>query len=114
MDQELHLKYDHLREILTEIGETAVAFSGGVDSALLLHVAGTVCRRVFAVTAVSELFPSKEQEEAVNMIAEDVAMIKISGQDQEESADGMVDGILGGFFGRLKDAQVINAAEYKM
>ena len=57
---------------------------------------------------------TKEQEEAVNMIAEDVAMIKISGQDQEESADGMVDGILGGFFGRLKDAQVINAAEYKM
>lgn len=64
MDHELNLKYDHLREILTEIGETAVAFSGGVDSALLLHVAGTVCRRVFAVTAVSELFPSKEQEEA--------------------------------------------------
>ena len=56
----------------------------------------------------------KEQEEAVNMIAEDVAMIKIAGQDQEDSGDGMVDGILSGFFGKLKDAQVINAAEYKM
>ena len=57
---------------------------------------------------------TKEQEEAVNMIAEDVAMIKIAGQDQEDNADGMVDGILGGFFGKLKDAQVINATEYKM
>ena len=57
---------------------------------------------------------TKEQEEAVNMIAEDVAMIKIAGQNQEDNADGMVDGILNGFFGKLKDAQVINAAEYKM
>ena len=57
---------------------------------------------------------TKEQEEAVNVIAEDVAMIKISGQDQEDSEDGMVDGILSSFFGKLKDSQVINAAEYKM
>ena len=57
---------------------------------------------------------AKEQEEAVNVIAEDVAMIKISGQDQEDSEDGMVDGILSSFFGKLKDSQVINAAEYKM
>ena len=57
---------------------------------------------------------TKEQEEAVNMIAEDVAMIKIAGQDQEDNADGMASGILSDFFGKLKDAQVINAAEYKM
>ena len=60
---------------------------------------------------------SKEQEEAVNLIAEDVAMIRVSGQDPEDGKDdegGMVDGILGGFFGKLRDAQVINAAEYKM
>ena len=57
---------------------------------------------------------TKEQEEAVNMIAEDVAMIRIAGQDQGDSEDGMVDGLLGSYFGKLKDAQVINAAEYKM
>lgn len=56
---------------------------------------------------------SKEQEEAVNMIAEDVAMVRVSGQKQE-GPGGMVDDMLGGFFGRLKDTQVINAAEYKM
>ena len=55
---------------------------------------------------------SKEQEEAVNMIAGDAAMIKIAGQ--EDSEDGMASGILGGFFGKLQDTQVINAAEYKM
>jgi len=44
---------------------------------------------------------SKEQEEAVNMIAEDVAMIKVSGQDSDDE-DGE------------DDTQIINAAEYKM
>lgn len=57
---------------------------------------------------------TKEQEEAVNLIAEDVAMIRIAGQDPEDSEEGTMEGILGGFFGKLKDTQVINAAEYKM
>ena len=35
-------------------------------------------------------------------------------EPEEEPENGMVGGILGGFFGRLKDTQVINAAEYKM
>ncbi len=69
---------------------------------------------------------SKEQEEAVNMVSEEVAVIRVAGQpqgsdgdmDSEESDDGaagnMVDGILGGILGSHKDSQVINAAEYKM
>ena len=57
---------------------------------------------------------TKEQEEAVNVIAEDVAMIQVSGQDQEDEEDGMVGGMLGSFLGKMKDTQVINAAEYKM
>ena len=59
---------------------------------------------------------SKEQEEAVNMIAEDVAMIQVSGQDSgdEDGEAGMVGGMLGSFLGKLKDTQIINAAEYKM
>ncbi len=55
---------------------------------------------------------TKEQEDAVNMVAEDVAMIHIAGQDKEDGEDGMADG--GSFLGKLKDVQVINAAEYKM
>ena len=57
---------------------------------------------------------TKEQEEAVNMIAEDVAMIRISGQDEEEDSDRSSGGLLKGVLGNLKDAQVINAADYKM
>ena len=59
---------------------------------------------------------TKEQEEAVNMIAEDVAMIQVSGQDSddEDGEGGMVGGMLGSFLGKLKDTQIINAAEYKM
>lgn len=57
---------------------------------------------------------TKEQEEAVNMIAEDVAMIKVAGQDQEEPEEGSAFGRLAEFLGKLKDTQVINAVEYKM
>ncbi len=56
---------------------------------------------------------TKEQEEAVNMIAEDVAMIRASGQGQNDEEEGT----MGSFFGKLKDlkdTQMINAAEYKM
>ena len=59
---------------------------------------------------------TKEQEEAVNMIAEDVAMIQVSGQDSddEDGEGGGALGMLGSFFGKLKDTQIINAAEYEM
>jgi len=59
---------------------------------------------------------SKEQEEAVGMIVEDVAMIQVSGQgsDDEDGEDGGTLGMLGSFLGKLKDTQIINAAEYEM
>ena len=57
---------------------------------------------------------TKEQEEAVNMIAEDVAMIKVSGQNQKDEEDGEAHGMIGSTFGKLKDTQVINATEYKI
>ena len=58
---------------------------------------------------------TKEQEEAVNMIAEDVAMIKISGQNEEEDTqDGSIGGMLKDVLGKLKDTQVVNTVEYKM
>ena len=57
---------------------------------------------------------TKEQEDAVNMIAEDVALIKVAGQDQEDEEDGEAHGMFGSLLGKLKDTQIINAAEYKM
>lgn len=59
-------QYNMLKEYLTGLENVAVAFSGGVDSAFLLKVAADILGtdKVIAVTAVSSLFPEREQREA--------------------------------------------------
>ena len=48
------------------------------------------------------------------MIAEDVAMIKVSEQDQGENEDIMIGDMMMSFPGSTKDTQVINADKYEM
>lgn len=62
-------KYNRLKEILTEMDNVVVAFSGGVDSTFLLKVAVDVLGydHVLAVTADSETYPSSELKEAINL-----------------------------------------------
>lgn len=55
---------------------------------------------------------SKEQEEAVHMIANGVAKILVAEDDEDDSDDFF--GTVKGFLGKLKDTQMINAAEYTM
>jgi uncharacterized protein len=61
-------KAQALQSLLAAYDAVAVAFSGGVDSTLLLAAAQRALgERVVAITAVSEIHPSGEKELAVRM-----------------------------------------------
>lgn len=69
MDEELRKKHQKLTEILKGIRKTCIAFSGGVDSTLLLKVARDALdeKKVMAVTAVSNTYTGTEQKTASRM-----------------------------------------------
>jgi len=62
MSSELKTKTRRLKEIFQSMGKVLVAFSGGVDSTLLLKVAQDTLgdKNVLAVTALSPLYPERE------------------------------------------------------
>ena len=62
---DLAYKSAHLLSILKSLCPVAVAYSGGVDSSLLLAAAFEACEgRVLAVTAASATYPRREMENA--------------------------------------------------
>jgi uncharacterized protein len=68
----IELKYQQLGQLLHSLDKVVVAFSGGVDSALLLKAAIDFLgpERVLAITADSETYPQREKDEAIALAKE--------------------------------------------
>ncbi|RMH33623.1 MAG: ATP-dependent sacrificial sulfur transferase LarE [Nitrospirae bacterium] len=81
-------KYEVLRDIFRRLGSSLVAFSGGIDSSLLLKVAHeTLGEKAIGVTAVSPTFPAIELE-TVRRVAEEIgAALQIVETDQLQIAE---------------------------
>ena len=68
MEATLETKAAGLRRLLKSLGSAVVAFSGGVDSSLLLKLAHSeMGDRVLAVVARSATYPDRELEEALGI-----------------------------------------------
>lgn len=71
LSDELAGKYQSLKHTIAELGKLAIAFSGGVDSTLLLYVAHDVLGdNALAITARAQMIPAREIREASEFCTE--------------------------------------------
>ena len=89
MDQSVEEKFIKLKEIFLSMGKVVVAYSGGVDSTLLLKAAKESLgeKHVLAVTALSPLFPDRELAGAKRM-AQEMGVKHILIESNELEIDG--------------------------
>lgn len=71
MDKDLNQKYAELKKSITRLDKALVAFSGGIDSTLVLKIACDILKdNVIAATADSPSLPRRELEETKRIALE--------------------------------------------
>ena len=89
-DDKIQVKYRRLVHHLTRLGRAAVAFSGGVDSSLLLWAAkASLGENVLAITVVSETTPEQERAAAARF-AEDIGVLYMAVQTDELASEAFI------------------------
>jgi pyridinium-3,5-biscarboxylic acid mononucleotide sulfurtransferase len=85
-ESNLQQHYSLLKETIGQMGHVLVAFSGGVDSALVLKVAHDVLGgKAVALTAISPTFPPEEQEISVTFTqSRDIQHILVNSNELED------------------------------
>ncbi|MGQ0635333.1 MAG: ATP-dependent sacrificial sulfur transferase LarE [Planctomycetaceae bacterium] len=85
---EIAAKRDHLLAALRDCGRVAIAFSGGVDSAVVAQAAWLACGdAAVAITAVSPSLASGELEQAENLARQIGIRHRVLATDEFSSAD---------------------------
>ncbi len=87
---DLRRKTERLRSCLQGLDGALVAFSGGIDSTLVLKMASDVLRaRVLAVTAVSPTFP-REELDMVRRLSEEIGVRLIEASTNQLHSEAFV------------------------
>ncbi|MCE9519165.1 MAG: ATP-dependent sacrificial sulfur transferase LarE, partial [Verrucomicrobia bacterium] len=91
MSPELNEKLERLREHLARMSRVVVAFSGGVDSSLILKMAADVLQKnALGVLAVSPSLPESERHDAVALAKSMGAELEVIETDEVDDPEYLI------------------------